>query len=102
MSLTNVLLLTVVLPPFRDPLLVVFVHVHAGLRKTGSKICIVRDNCLSLPLGLERLRLSNSHIISKIASANPFIFGHPALDNLMLAQDGVLRNEEKSHFSLTI
>lgn len=46
-------------------------------RKAGVKTCIIWDNCSSLPLGLERLRLSNIHIIEKIASANPFIFGHP-------------------------
>jgi hypothetical protein len=71
-------------------------------RKARMKSCSIHDNCRSLPLGLERLRLTNPHIIGKIASNNPFIFGHHLLNDLMLAQQGVVRDENKSSFSLLI
>ena len=62
----------------------------------------VVDTCTKLPLALEDLRLTNQYIISRVASTDAFQFGHPLLDNLMLAREGISRDEENRCFLLTI
>lgn len=63
-------------------------------RDAEIKRCTIRDNCSSLPLHLDNLRITNPYIMDHTSSENPFVFGHPLLDNLMLTHDGIIRQKK--------
>jgi hypothetical protein len=69
---------------------------------TPMKQCHIRDDATSLPLSLDVLRLTNPYIIDKLGDADTFKFGHALLDDLMLAKEGIARDDARSRTVLSI